>query len=89
MRPHMRAYVLAAITRYMLTHASAHACIRPGSHHAFPWSAKHGLGWREPDLSYAILRLLERLGVVWDLKVPSDEQIERAQTSKRLRVNKQ
>jgi len=59
------------------------------NHHAFPWSARHGLGWREPDLSYAILQLLERLGVVWDLKVPSDEQIERAQMSERLRVNKQ
>ena len=56
------------------------------SHHAFPWSARQGFGawWREPDLSYALLRVLERLGVVWDLKVPSEEQIERAKASKLL-----
>lgn len=59
------------------------------NHHAFPWSARHGLGWSEPDLSYAILRALERVGIVWDLKVPTPNQLERAQRSRRLRVSKQ
>ena len=58
------------------------------NHHAFPWAARHGLTWREPDLTFALLRLLERCGVVWDLKVPSAEQIERAQRSDRLRTSK-
>ena len=58
------------------------------NHHAFPWSAKHGLTWCEPDLTYAILRGLERLGVVWNLKVPTPEQLARAEARPRLTVNK-
>ena len=53
------------------------------NHHAFPWSARHGFSWREPDLTYAILRALERAGVVWALKVPTEEQFERAQRKAR------
>ena len=48
------------------------------NHHALPWSASQGLMWWELDLSFATLRALERLGLVWDLKVPSPQQIERA-----------
>ena len=59
------------------------------NHHAFPWSSRHGLSSHELDLTYQLLRLLERAGVVWGLKVPTAEQIERAQRSKRLRVSKQ
>lgn len=59
------------------------------NHHAFPWSARHGLTWREPDLSYAILRALELLGVVWDLRLPTQEQLERAAARRSLTVNKQ
>jgi len=43
---------------------------------------------REPDLSYAVLRLLERCGVVWDLKVPTDAQIERTARRAQLRTTK-
>ncbi len=50
------------------------------NHHAFPWSARHGLSWHEWDLTYAILRLLEQAGVVWGLAVPTPAQIERART---------
>ena len=48
------------------------------NHHALPWSASQGLAWYEVDVSFATLRVLERLGIVWDLKVPSPQQIERA-----------
>lgn len=58
------------------------------NHHAFPWSARHGLTWCEPDLTYAILRGLEQLGVVWNLKVPTDEQWAKAEARERLVVNK-
>lgn len=48
------------------------------NHHAFRWSARQGLHWSEPDLAYALLRGLEALGVVWDVRAPSAEQVERA-----------
>ena len=40
------------------------------NHHRFPYSARHGLRWWELDANYAILRLLARLGIVWNLKLP-------------------
>jgi stearoyl-CoA desaturase (delta-9 desaturase) len=40
------------------------------NHHRFPNSARIGLGPGEPDATYAVLRLLERLGWVWDLRLP-------------------
>lgn len=44
------------------------------NHHAFPASARHGLGPREWDVSYAILRLMQRRGWVWDLRLPKPER---------------
>lgn len=38
------------------------------NHHHFPGSARQGFFWWEIDLSYLGLRLLERLGLVHDLK---------------------
>ena len=38
------------------------------NHHAFPWSARHGLRWREPDLSWWVLWSLERAGLVWKVR---------------------
>jgi stearoyl-CoA desaturase (Delta-9 desaturase) len=43
------------------------------NHHAFPTSASHGLSWRQPDPSAIAIRLLERVGLVWDV-VRVDEQ---------------
>jgi sn-1 stearoyl-lipid 9-desaturase len=40
------------------------------NHHAFPASARHGLYPGELDIGFAFLKLLERLGLVWDLKTP-------------------
>jgi len=44
------------------------------NHHAFPTSARHGLGRHQWDLSAAVIGLLERLGLVWDVRRPSAEQ---------------
>ena len=46
-------------------------------HHAKPNSAKHGLhlGWL--DTSYWVIRILEWLGLVWRVSVPSREEIAR------------
>jgi stearoyl-CoA desaturase (Delta-9 desaturase) len=40
------------------------------NHHFCPSSARHGFQWWELDVNYGILRVLELLGVVWDLRVP-------------------
>ncbi len=39
------------------------------NHHRWPLSARQGMYWWEFDLSYLLLRGLEKLGLVWDLKV--------------------
>ena len=47
------------------------------NHHAFPGSYRHGMRWVEPDLTGWLLKGLSVLGVVWGLKHPSAESIER------------
>jgi stearoyl-CoA desaturase (delta-9 desaturase) len=42
------------------------------NHHAYPSSARMGFRPWEVDLNYAILRLLARLGIVWDLRTPPE-----------------
>ena len=44
------------------------------NHHAFPTSARHGLGRGQLDSSAAVIGLMERLGLVWDVKRPSEAQ---------------
>ncbi|MEZ5290777.1 MAG: fatty acid desaturase [Vicinamibacterales bacterium] len=39
------------------------------NHHAHPVSMRHGLAWYEFDLNYIQIKLLEKLGLAWDLKV--------------------
>jgi stearoyl-CoA desaturase (delta-9 desaturase) len=51
------------------------------NHHAFPTSARHGLSWRQPDLTWAVIRLMELTGLAWDVKLPTEQQLE----NKRLR----
>ncbi|MFW6075681.1 MAG: acyl-CoA desaturase [Chloroflexota bacterium] len=47
------------------------------NHHAFPAMAYHGMNWRQFDLSSIILRTLARLRLIWNVKMPSQELIER------------
>ncbi|KAL5707016.1 hypothetical protein ACHQM5_025116 [Ranunculus cassubicifolius] len=42
------------------------------NHHAFDWSARHGLEWWEIDLTWYFIKLLAHLGLATDLKVPSE-----------------
>lgn len=38
------------------------------NHHFFPSSARQGFYWWEIDLSYYSLKVLEKLGIVWDIR---------------------
>jgi stearoyl-CoA desaturase (delta-9 desaturase) len=44
------------------------------NHHAFPTSAEHGLGRREFDISALVIRMLERVGLAWDVVRVSPER---------------
>jgi stearoyl-CoA desaturase (delta-9 desaturase) len=47
------------------------------NHHAFPAMAYHGMSWRQFDLSAIIIRLLAKLKLATNIKMPSTELIER------------
>jgi stearoyl-CoA desaturase (Delta-9 desaturase) len=47
------------------------------NHHAFPSSARHGLRRWQVDLSWLLIRGLERLGLVWNVRIPAPDQVER------------
>ncbi|MGA2654610.1 MAG: acyl-CoA desaturase [Gammaproteobacteria bacterium] len=40
------------------------------THHRFPYSARHGLKWWQIDFSYYVIYLLEKCGIIWDVKLP-------------------
>ncbi|KAF6137717.1 hypothetical protein GIB67_003196 [Kingdonia uniflora] len=44
------------------------------NHHAFQSSARHGLEWWQIDVTWYVIKLLERIGLATDVKVPSDLQ---------------
>ena len=39
------------------------------NHHAHPVSMRHGLAWYEFDVNYLQIKLMETLGLAWDLKM--------------------
>jgi len=43
------------------------------NHHAFPASVRHGLQWWQFDLSYLVIRLMELVGLAWNVKVPAPQ----------------
>ena len=40
------------------------------NHHAFPYSARHGLRWWQPDITWCVIWLMERVGLAWRVKRP-------------------
>ena len=46
------------------------------NHHAFPSMAYHGMG-RHPDATGLVIRGLERVGLAWDVRRPSETSVER------------
>ena len=47
------------------------------NHHAFPTSARHGLGRRQLDPAAGLIRLLERTGLAWDVVRISPQRLAR------------
>ena len=54
------------------------------NHHAFPASARHGLLRGQVDVSWLVIRSLERLGLVWNVRRPTRAQIERRRVAESL-----
>ena len=52
------------------------------NHHYYMASARNGFYWWEIDITYYALKLFEKLGLVWDLRVPTAEILDGG--SKRL-----
>ena len=41
------------------------------NHHRYPVSARHGFYWWEIDVTYYVIKVLEALRLVYDVKIPS------------------
>ncbi len=51
------------------------------NHHKFAYSARHGLSWREFDLTWLLLRTLATVGLVRNLKLPRAQVLADARQS--------
>jgi len=40
------------------------------NHHAFPNSACHGFHWWQPDITWWVIWMMERVGLAWQVKRP-------------------
>ncbi|XP_004506950.1 palmitoyl-monogalactosyldiacylglycerol delta-7 desaturase, chloroplastic [Cicer arietinum] len=47
------------------------------NHHAFEYSARHGLEWWEIDMTWYMVKFLQAIGLATEVKVPSDIQKQR------------
>lgn len=52
------------------------------NHHAQPRSAAHGMRWWEVDVTYAVIKLMEKLGLAWDVVEPRLEGLPASRGSK-------
>ncbi|PSC75319.1 Palmitoyl-monogalactosyldiacylglycerol delta-7 desaturase, chloroplastic [Micractinium conductrix] len=52
------------------------------NHHAFPYSARHGLEAWQVDIAWVAIRAFEALGLAWDIRLPSEEQKQRMAAGK-------
>ncbi len=48
------------------------------NHHYYPISVRHGFYWYEIDITYYLLKLLEKMGLIWDLHYPSKSALSSA-----------
>jgi stearoyl-CoA desaturase (delta-9 desaturase) len=52
------------------------------NHHAFPYSATHGLRWWQFDVNATFIRCLSLCGLVWGVKKPTPDAVARARLVK-------
>ena len=53
------------------------------NHHCCPGSAKQGFKWWQIDLSYYVLFMMNKAGIIWDLKLPNEALLNK----KQIKVN--
>lgn len=46
------------------------------NHHAYPYSARHGLQWWEIDATWMAIRVLQSLGLAWNIRLPKNQDTE-------------
>lgn len=44
------------------------------NHHAFEFSARHGLEWWQVDLTWGVICVLDKLGLATNIKLPTEKQ---------------
>jgi stearoyl-CoA desaturase (delta-9 desaturase) len=49
------------------------------NHHAFQSSARQGFRWWEIDMTFYVLKALSSMGIIWDLKSPSEQVLRNQQ----------
>jgi stearoyl-CoA desaturase (delta-9 desaturase) len=47
------------------------------NHHAFENSCRHGLKWWQVDMTWYLVKMLEKVGLAWDLKYPTESKMRR------------
>ncbi|MCB1586213.1 MAG: acyl-CoA desaturase [Xanthomonadales bacterium] len=47
------------------------------NHHCAPGTVKQGFKWWQIDISFYVLKLMEKLGLVWDLRYPNEKVLNR------------
>lgn len=47
------------------------------NHHAFEYSARHGLEWWQFDMTWLVIKALESVGLASKIKLPTQEQLDR------------
>lgn len=47
------------------------------NHHAFEFSARHGLEPHQCDMTWLVIKALEKVGLASNIKLPSEKQKER------------
>lgn len=46
------------------------------AHHAFPTSARHGLAWWKVDINYIVIRTMELMGIIQNVRRPSQKSLD-------------
>ena len=45
------------------------------NHHAFPYSAAFGLRWYQLDIGFCLIKAMESVGLVWNVRLPTADRV--------------